>query len=72
VIRGKPTFRVTDVEASDGTKLKIRGTAAAGRGPKEDKFLEPPGKHDKGVLAPAGTHYQVYFDGNQTVAINPH
>jgi len=71
VIKGKPTFHVTEVEASDGTKLKIRATTAAGRGPKEDKFLEPPGKHDKGILAPAGTHYQVYFDGNQTVMINP-
>jgi hypothetical protein len=71
VIRGKPTFRVTEVEAFDGTKLKIRASAAAGRGPKEDKFLEPPGKHDRGVLAPSGTHYQVYFDGNQTIVINP-
>jgi serine/threonine-protein kinase len=71
VIRGKPTFKLSDVEAFDGTRLKIRATAAAGRGPKEDRLIEPPGKHDKGVLAAAGTHYQVYFDGNQTIVIKP-
>jgi serine/threonine protein kinase len=71
VIKGRPTFKLTDVEAFDGTKLKIRATAG-GRGPKEDRFIEAPGKHEKNVLAPAGTHYQVYFDGNQTVVINPH
>ena len=72
VMRNRPTFKLTDVEAFDGTKLKIRATSAAGRGAKEDRLIEPPGKHDKGVLAPAGTRYQVYFDGNQTIAIKPH
>jgi serine/threonine-protein kinase len=72
VMRNRPTFKLTDVEALDGTKLKIRATAAAGRGAKEDRLIEPPGKHDKGVLAPAGTHYQVYFAGDQSVTIKPH
>jgi serine/threonine-protein kinase len=72
VMRAKPTFKLTDVEAFDGTRLRIRATAVAGRGPKEDRLIEPPGKHDKGVLAAAGTHYQVYFDGNQTITIKPH
>jgi propanediol dehydratase small subunit len=70
VMRARPTFKLTDVEAFDGTRLKIRATAAAGRGPKEDRLIEPPGKHDKGILAPAGTPYQVYFEGDQT--IKPH
>ena len=72
VMHVRPTFKLSDVEAFDGTRLKIRATAAAGRGPKEDRFIEPPGKHDKGVLAAAGTRYQVYFDGNQTITIKPH
>ena len=72
VMRAKPTFKLSYVEAFDGTRLKIRATAAAGRGPKEDRLIEPPGKHDKGVLAPAGTHYQVYFEGDQTITIKPH
>jgi hypothetical protein len=72
VMRARPTFKLTDVEAFDGTRLRIRATAVAGRGPKEDRLIEPPGKHDKGVLAAAGTHYQVYFDGNQTITIKPH
>jgi hypothetical protein len=71
VMRARPTFKLSDVEAFDGTRLKIRATAAAGRGPKEDRLIEPPGKHDKGVLAPAGTHYQVYFEGDQTISIKP-
>ncbi|MGO9228361.1 MAG: serine/threonine-protein kinase [Bryobacteraceae bacterium] len=71
VMRARPTFKLSDVEAFDGTRLKIRATAAAGRGPKEDRLIEPPGKHDKGVLAPAGTHYQVYFEGDQTISIRP-
>jgi serine/threonine-protein kinase len=72
VMRTRPTFKLTDVEAFDGTKLRIRATAAAGRGAKEDRLIEPPGKHDKGVLAPSGTHYQVYFKGDQTITIKPH
>jgi len=72
VMRARPTFKLTDVEAFDGTRLKIRATAAAGRGAREDRLIEPPGKHDKGVLAPSGTHYQVYFAGDQTITIKPH
>ncbi len=72
VMRARPTFKLTDVEAFDGTRLKIRAAAAAGRGAREDRLIEPPGKHDKGVLAPSGTHYQVYFAGDQTITIKPH
>jgi serine/threonine-protein kinase len=71
VIRARPTFKLSAVEAFDGTRLKLRASAA-GRGAREDRLIEPPGKHDKGVLAPAGTRYQVYFEGDQSIAIKPH
>jgi serine/threonine-protein kinase len=72
VMRARPTFKLTDVEAFDGTRLKLRASAVAGRGAKEDRLIEPPGKHDKGVLAPSGTRYQVYFEGDQSITIKPH
>jgi serine/threonine-protein kinase len=71
VMRAKPTFKLSDVEAFDGTKLKLHAFAGS-RGAKEDRVIEPPGKHDKSVLAPSGTHYQVYFEGDQSITIKPH
>jgi serine/threonine protein kinase len=64
---GKPTFRLTQVSAADGTLLKI--TAKPGRHSegKEDHAIEPPGHRRKDVLAPAGAQYLAYIDGDQYV-----
>ena len=67
--KGKATFRVSTVAASDGSNLTIRATP----GRRTDKLnapIEPPGHHDKDKLAPAGAEYVVYFDGDQTVSVH--
>jgi serine/threonine protein kinase len=64
---GKPTFRLTGVNAADGTGLKITarpGRHAEGKG---EHAIEPPGRHRKDLLAPAGTTYLAYIDGDQYV-----
>jgi serine/threonine-protein kinase len=66
--RSKASFRVTSVDAVDGTKLAIR--AAPGR--RSDRIaapIEPPGHRDKENLAPAGSEYLVYVAGDQAVKV---
>ena len=64
----KPMFRLIAVDAVDGTKLKVK--SSPGRGPdKNERNIEPPGRRAKESLAPAGTSYLAYFDGDQTVAV---
>ena len=61
-------FRLIAVDAVDGSKLKVR--AAPGRGPdKNERNIEPPGHRGKESLAPKGSTYLAYFDGDQTVAV---
>jgi serine/threonine-protein kinase len=65
---GKPMFRLMTVDAVDGTRLKVK--ASAGRSSdKNEKSIEPPGHRGKESLAPAGSTYLAYFDGDQTVAV---
>jgi serine/threonine-protein kinase len=65
---GKPMFSLSDVAAVDGTRLKVK--ASPGRsGEKNEHHIEPPGHKSKDSLAPAGTAYQAFFDGDQTVAV---
>jgi hypothetical protein len=65
---GKPMFRLMSVDAVDGTKLKVK--AAPGRSSeKNERNIEPPGHRGKESLAPAGSSYLAYFDGDQTVAV---
>ena len=65
---GKPMFRLIAVDAVDGTKLKVK--SSPGRGSeKNERNIEPPGHRAKESLAPAGTTYLAYFDGDQTVAV---
>ena len=65
---GKPMFRLMMVDATDGSKLKVK--AAPGRdSEKNERNLEPPGHRGKESLAPKGTTYLAYFDGDQTVAV---
>src|ERR1035437_5625847 len=65
---GKPMFRLIAADAVDGTKLKVK--AASGKSSdKNEKYIEPPGHRAKESLAPAGSTYLAYFDGDQTVAV---
>ena len=64
---GKPTFRVSRVDATDGSKLKITARPGRHSDGKDDRAIEPPGHRRKDVLAPAGTEYLAYFDGDQYV-----
>ena len=63
----KPTFRLMSVTAVDGAKIKLR--AVSGANDKPERVLEPPGRRDKSVLAPAGSTYLAYIDGDQTVQV---
>ncbi|HTS62632.1 MAG TPA: serine/threonine-protein kinase [Candidatus Acidoferrales bacterium] len=67
-IGGKVQFRLESVTAVDGTKLKIKASPGRDSG-KNQHAIEPPGRKSKDVLAPAGTEYTAYFDGDQTVAV---
>lgn len=63
----KPMFRLIAADAVDGTKLKVK--AAPGRSSdKNERNLEPTGHRGKDSLAPAGSTYLAYFDGDQTVS----
>ena len=65
---GKPMFRLMTVDAADGSKLKVK--AAPGRdSEKNERSLEPPGHRGKELLAPKGSSYLAYFDGDQTAAV---
>ncbi len=66
----KPTFRLLEVTAVDGSKLKVRATPVRRGDYKTDRPLEPlvPWR-GKDVLAPAGSEFFAYFDGDQTVTV---
>ena len=64
----KPMFRLVAVEAVDGTKLKVKA-APGTSSDKNERNIEPPGHRGKDSLAPAGSTYVAYFDGDQTVAV---
>jgi hypothetical protein len=65
---GKPAFRLMTADAVDGSKLKVK--SAPGRSSdKNEHNIEPPGHRGKDSLAPAGSTYLAYFDGDQTVAV---
>ena len=53
--------------AVDGTKVKVK--ASPGRSDKNEHNIEPSGHRGKESLAPAGSSYLAYFDGEQTVAV---
>ena len=65
---GRLGFKLLTVEATDGTKLKIR--AWPGHNPDRNvQTLETPGYKYKEVLVPAGAKYLGYIDGDQPVAV---
>ena len=66
--RDRTMFRLMEADAVDGTKLKV--TASPGRGSRKNEWrIEPPGYRGKESLAPKGSSYLAYFDGDQTVAV---
>ena len=65
--KGKATFKLTNVDSTGGTKLNIRSTPAHTE--KGDHQIEPQGSKNKEVLAPTGTEYMAYIDGEQTVTV---
>jgi len=68
LLRGaRPTFRLISVDAVDGSKIALR--AVASKSDKPERVLEPSGKRDKSLTAPAGTEYVGYIDGPQTVTV---
>jgi len=65
---GKVQFKLNAVTAVDGQKLKVK--ASPGRsGDKNEHSIEAPGNRNKEILAPSGTQYMAYFDGDQMVAV---
>jgi serine/threonine-protein kinase len=67
VFGGKTQFKLTSVLAVDGKRLRIK--SSPGRNDKNEQSIEPKGHKNKEVLAPAGSQYLAYFDGDQTVAV---
>jgi hypothetical protein len=65
----KKVFRLITADAVDGSKLKVKATPGRGSDRNETN-LEPPGHRGKESLAPKGSSYLAYFDGDQTVAVN--
>jgi serine/threonine protein kinase len=65
---GKPAFRLIDVTALDGSKIKIRASSGKNTD-KNEHNIEPPGHKGKDSLAPAGSTYLAYFDGDQVVLV---
>jgi len=65
----KPTYRLLEVTAADGSQLKVRATPGNGAG-KSERQLDP---HDraapKDLAAAAGDEFIAYFDGDQTVKV---
>jgi predicted Ser/Thr protein kinase len=67
----KPTYRLLEVTAVDGSKLKVRATPGKGGG-KSERQLEPHGHAPpKDLAASAGDEFIAYFDGDQTVKVRP-
>jgi serine/threonine-protein kinase len=65
---GKVQFKLDTVTAVDGRKLRIK--ASSGRSSdKNEHNITPPGHRSRDVLAPAGSEYLGYFDGDQTVNV---
>jgi serine/threonine-protein kinase len=63
----KPTYRLFEVTAADGSKLKVRATPGNG---KSERQLEPHGHAPpKDLAAAAGDEFIAYFDGDQTVKV---
>jgi serine/threonine-protein kinase len=66
---GKPTFRLVQADAVDGSKLKVRAVPGRRLDDKAERSIEPAGYRGKELLAPAGSQYLAYVEGDQTVIV---
>jgi serine/threonine-protein kinase len=66
----RPTFRLVDVVAVDGSKLKVRATSGRlGESRKDPQFEPIGGVRSKDAPVPAGSRFLAWFDGDQTVTL---
>jgi serine/threonine protein kinase len=67
----RPTFRLIEVTAVDGTKVKVRASPGRLGESRKDPPLEPiGGSRSKDAIAPAGSRFQAYFDGDQSLTLH--
>jgi len=67
---GKMAYELEKVDAVDGKKLNVRGTAGRNAdGPVLHAFETPNGRKAKGYAALKGTEYIGYTEGDQTVSV---
>jgi len=64
----RPGFKLGTVDAIDGTRIKIRATPGRSA-QRNEQPVETPGYKYKEALAPAGTKYFGYVDGDQVVVV---
>jgi serine/threonine protein kinase len=64
----KPTFRLIQVTAADGSKLKVRATNDAGAA-KGDRQMDPHPAPPKDLAAKSGDEFLGYVDGDQNVVV---
>jgi predicted Ser/Thr protein kinase len=67
VKNAKPTFRLLEVTAIDGSKLKVRATAGAPA--KSDRQLDPHPAPPKDLAAQAGNEFMGYVEADPTVTL---
>ena len=66
----RPTFRLLEVTAVDGTKVKVRAFPGRLGESRKDPPLDPTGgARSRDAIAPAGSRFLAYFDGDQTVTL---
>jgi serine/threonine-protein kinase len=67
----RPTFRLLEATAVDGSKIKVRATEGRLGGSRKAPALDPlgGGSHSKDAVAPAGSRFMAYLDGDQTLTL---
>ena len=66
----RPTFRLLEATAVDGSQVKVRATPGHLGESRKDPPLDPiGGTKSKDAVAPAGSHFMAYIDGDQTLAV---
>jgi hypothetical protein len=67
----RPTFRLLEVTAVDGSKVKVRATVGRLGESRKEPPLDPlEGTKSKDSVATAGSRFLAYFDGDQTVTLH--
>lgn len=69
VLGAKMTYLLSDVEAVDGQKLKVRAVPVHRSDGTDRRPVDVGRPHPKGFAAASGTEYVAYIDGDQTVAV---